>query len=159
MSLALLFRYLMLNMFRMLLHPSSGACDNVTTTHIEPEQYNPWNNSTNKSQAPEDGCSNIRTCWALSNEIIKQVTSRWSLFIQMLFHMTLTMVHHTHTYCCTDYSPTSNASKLTQSIQHHFSKTGSAPVFRLASKTCYYISTFISTTRFRKFAGSPQESK
>jgi len=32
---------------------------NVTPTHIEPEQYNPWNNSTNKSQAPEDGCINI----------------------------------------------------------------------------------------------------
>jgi len=27
MSLALLFHYLMLNMFRMLAHPSSGACD------------------------------------------------------------------------------------------------------------------------------------
>ena len=27
MSLALLFRYLMLSMFRMLVHPSSGACD------------------------------------------------------------------------------------------------------------------------------------
>jgi len=27
MSLALLFQYLMLNMFRMLIHPSSGACD------------------------------------------------------------------------------------------------------------------------------------
>ena len=27
MSLALLFPYLMLNMFRMLMHPSSGACD------------------------------------------------------------------------------------------------------------------------------------
>ena len=33
---------------------------NVTPTHIEPEQYNPWNNSTNKSQAPEDGWINIR---------------------------------------------------------------------------------------------------
>ena len=33
---------------------------NLTPTHIEPEQYNPWNNSTNKSQAPEDGCINIR---------------------------------------------------------------------------------------------------
>ena len=83
MSLALLFHYLLLNMFRMLVHPSSGACDllwiyfmcyiavvrcvlvlqcdsarvvwcpyagsdtippqpnqNVTPTHIEPEQYN-----------------------------------------------------------------------------------------------------------------------
>ena len=27
MSLALLFHYLVLNMFRMLIHPSSGACD------------------------------------------------------------------------------------------------------------------------------------
>jgi len=27
MSLALLFHYLMLNMFRMLIHPSAGACD------------------------------------------------------------------------------------------------------------------------------------
>ena len=27
MSLVLLFHYLMLNMFRMLIHPSSGACD------------------------------------------------------------------------------------------------------------------------------------
>ena len=33
---------------------------NVTPTHIVPEQYNPWNNSTNKSQAPEDGRINIR---------------------------------------------------------------------------------------------------
>jgi len=64
MSLALLFHYLMLNMFRMLVHPPSGACDlfvelrlgwcgirmqatppqpnhTVTPTHIEPEQYNP----------------------------------------------------------------------------------------------------------------------
>ena len=29
MSLALLFHYLMLNMFQMLIHPSSGACDLV----------------------------------------------------------------------------------------------------------------------------------
>ena len=36
------------------------AYNNVTQTRIEPEQYNPWNNSTNKSQAPEDGCINIR---------------------------------------------------------------------------------------------------
>jgi hypothetical protein len=116
MSLALLFHYLMLNIFRMLIHPSSVACDLfvelfhglycsgtmcvgvtvwfgwggvvwcgvvsgcrlkqcfslhpdttppqpnhiVTPTHIEPEQYNTLNNSTNESQAPEDGCINIR---------------------------------------------------------------------------------------------------
>jgi len=53
MSLALLFLYLMLNMFRMLIHPSSGDCglfvelfhglyrSGSMCTHIEPEQYNP----------------------------------------------------------------------------------------------------------------------
>ena len=63
MSLALLFHYLLLNMFRMLIHTDTTPPQpnhNVTPTHIEPEQYNPWNNSTNKSQAPEDGCINIR---------------------------------------------------------------------------------------------------
>ena len=74
MSLAFLFHYLMLNLFRMLIHPwyPDAGCSlhpdttpprpnlNVTPTHIEPEQYNPWNNTTNKSQAPEDGCINIR---------------------------------------------------------------------------------------------------
>ena len=33
---------------------------NVTPTHIEPDQCNPRNNSTNKSQAPEDVGINIR---------------------------------------------------------------------------------------------------
>jgi len=89
MLLALLFHYLLLNMFRMLIHPSSGACDlfdelfhglhcsgsmclGVTLWFgwgrvvsgcrlkqffraIQPMKY-----STNKSQAPEDGCTNIR---------------------------------------------------------------------------------------------------
>jgi hypothetical protein len=32
----------------------------VTPTRIVPEQYNPWNNSTNMSQAPEVVCINIR---------------------------------------------------------------------------------------------------
>ena len=47
----------------LVLHPDTTPPQpnhNVTPTHIEPEQYNPWNNSTNKSQVPEDGCINIR---------------------------------------------------------------------------------------------------
>jgi len=104
---------LMLNMFWMLIYPSSGACDlcaelfhglhwsgstcvgvtlwfgcggvvsvcrlkhkffnlhtdttppqphhNVTPTHIEPDQCNPWNNSEHYSQAPENGCINPLT--------------------------------------------------------------------------------------------------
>ena len=46
MSHALLFPYLLLNMFRMLIHPSSGACDLFdallhASTSILTEQYNP----------------------------------------------------------------------------------------------------------------------
>jgi len=65
MSLALLFHYLMLNMFRMLIHHQELATYLLSyfigcIALVEPEQNNPWNNSTHKSQAPEDGCINIR---------------------------------------------------------------------------------------------------
>jgi len=69
MPLAFLFHYLMLNMFRMLIHPSSAACDLfVELFHVlycsgtmrVAEHRTRANNSTNKSQAPEDGCINIR---------------------------------------------------------------------------------------------------
>jgi hypothetical protein len=36
------------------------------------------------SQAPEDGCTNIRNMLS-SSEIIKQVTSSWSIFIQLMY--------------------------------------------------------------------------
>ena len=64
-----------------------GWCG-VVSVHIEPEQYNPWKNSTNKSQAPENGCIISEICWTLNNEIglMKQVTSSWSLFIQPCFN-------------------------------------------------------------------------
>jgi len=52
------FFFLMLNMFRMLIHPSS----------------------TNKSQAPEYWCINIRNMLNIKK---KHVTSSWSLFIQL----------------------------------------------------------------------------
>jgi len=67
MSLAFLYHYLLLNMLRMLIHPSSGVCDlfddllhGLYCSGSKCEPYNPCNNSTNKSQAPEDGCINIR---------------------------------------------------------------------------------------------------
>jgi hypothetical protein len=146
MSLALLFHYLLLNMFRMLVHPSSGACDflriyftccialvrcvlvlqcgsagvvwypyagwstsssaciripyhpsfslhkdttppqpnhNVTPIHIEPEQYNTWNKSTLSRKLLKMDVLTFETCWAVNSEIIKQVTSSWSIFIQL----------------------------------------------------------------------------
>ena len=124
MSLALLFQHLLLNMFRMLAHPSSGACDLlwiyfrccislvrcvlvlrrgstrqcfslhkdttppqpnhiVTPTHIEPEQYNTWNKSTVSRKLLKMDVLTFETCWAVNGEIIKLVTSSWSIFIQL----------------------------------------------------------------------------
>ena len=101
MSLALLFHYLLLNMFRMLVHPSSGTCDllywcfslhkdntppqpnhTVTPTHIEPEQCNPWNKSTISRKLLKMDVLTFETCWEVNSKIIKQVASSWSIFIQ-----------------------------------------------------------------------------
>ena len=82
MSLVLLFHYLLFNMFRMLVHPSSGACDTLTPTHIEPEQYNTWNKSTISRKFLKMDVLTFETCWAVNSEIIKEVTSSWSIFIQ-----------------------------------------------------------------------------
>jgi len=73
MSLALLFHYLQLNMFRMLIHPSSGACDLFDelfhglycsgSTCVGVTLWFGWGGVVSvcrKSQAPEDGCINIR---------------------------------------------------------------------------------------------------
>jgi len=78
MSLALLFHYLMLNMFRMLIHTSSGACNLFVelfhglyccgTMCVGVTLWFGWGGvvsgcrlqPANKSQAPEDGCINIR---------------------------------------------------------------------------------------------------
>jgi hypothetical protein len=117
MSLAFLFHYLMLNMFRMLIHPSSGAYDlfvelvhvlycsgkmcfgvkvlfgwggvvwypcsrlhpatrippqpshTETPTHIETRTHYQCGDTIEKSQAPDDGCINVRNM--LSNEEVK----------------------------------------------------------------------------------------
>jgi len=105
MSLAIVFYFTssMLNMFRTLIHPSSGACDfsilsphcfgvaglgwykcsslqpatriphqpshTETTTHIEIRTYDQCGDSIEKSQAPDDGCINVRNM--LSIEEVK----------------------------------------------------------------------------------------
>ena len=55
----------------------------VTPTHFEPEQYNPWNKSTISRKLLKMDVLTFETCWAVNSEIIKQVTSRWSIFIQL----------------------------------------------------------------------------
>jgi len=67
-----IFSLLKLNMFWTLIHPSSEACDLCAelfhglhwSVRIEVFALtyltDPWNNSAHKSQAPEDGCINVR---------------------------------------------------------------------------------------------------
>jgi fucose 4-O-acetylase-like acetyltransferase len=54
----------------------------ITPTHIEPEQYNPWNKSTISRKLLKVNVLTFETYWAVNSEIIKQVTSSWSIFIQ-----------------------------------------------------------------------------
>ena len=49
------FTSFMLNMFRTLIHPSSGACDfSIVSPH------NQCGDTIEKSQAPDDGCMKVR---------------------------------------------------------------------------------------------------
>ena len=76
MSLALLFHHLLLNMFRMLVQPSSGACDLLLflfhvlyfsgSMLVGVMVWFGWGGVVSlcrlkhsKSKAPEDGCTNI----------------------------------------------------------------------------------------------------
>ena len=55
----------------------------ITPTHIEPEQYNPLDKSTVSRKLLKMNVLTFKTCWAVNSEIIKQVTSSWSIFIQL----------------------------------------------------------------------------
>ena len=55
----------------------------VTPTHIEPEQYNTWNKSTISLKLLKMAVLTFETCWAVNSEIMKQVTSSRSIFIQL----------------------------------------------------------------------------
>jgi hypothetical protein len=59
----------------------------VTPTHIETEQYNTWNKSTISYKLLKMDVRTFETCWAVNTEIIKQVTSSWSIFIQQSFSL------------------------------------------------------------------------
>ena len=101
MSRALIFHYLLLNMFRMLIHRSSGVCDLfvelfhglycssamcVGVTLWFGWSLHPDTTSLSHKLLGMDVLTS-ETCWAVNNEIIKQVTSRWSLFIQLAYFL------------------------------------------------------------------------
>ena len=84
MSLALLFHYLLQSFS---LHKDTTPPQpnhTVTPTHIEPEQYNTRNKSTIIRKLLKLDVLTFETCWAVNSEIIKQVTSSWSIIIQLL---------------------------------------------------------------------------
>ena len=131
MSFFLLFHYLLLNMFRMLIHLSSGVCDlfvellhglycsrfdvcwcygvvwlgwcgirmqaeallqPASGYHTTIMQHQHTSNQSNTTHAITQQISRkllrmdvltSETCWVLNNEVLKQVTSSWSLFIQL----------------------------------------------------------------------------
>ena len=56
----------------------------VTPTNIEPEQYNTRNKSTISRKLLKMDVLTFETCRAVNNEIIKQVTSSWSIFIHFV---------------------------------------------------------------------------
>ena len=112
-----------LNMFRTLIHPSSGACDfsiasphwscvlvsmcvgvsvwkpatrippqpshTETPTHIETRTHDQCGDTIEKSQAPEDGCINVRNMfsvelkWNLITSDIKLVCYSSTMFITL----------------------------------------------------------------------------
>ena len=53
----------------------------VTPTHIELEQYNTWNKYTISRKLLRIDILTFETYWAVNSEIIKRVTSSWSIFI------------------------------------------------------------------------------
>ena len=103
MSLALLFHYLLLNMFRMLVHPSSGACNllwiyftccNALVRRVLVLRCGSarvvWyqhtsNQSTISRKLLKMDVLTFETCWVVNSEIIKQVISSWSIFIQLSY--------------------------------------------------------------------------
>ena len=64
----------------------TSACIRIphrnTNTHL-PEQYNTWNKCTIIRKLLRMDVLTFETFWAVNSEIIKQVTSSWSLFIQL----------------------------------------------------------------------------
>ena len=99
----------------------------ITPTHIEPEQYNTWHNSTNKSQAPEDGCTNIRNM--LSG---KQRNNKASDIKLVDLYLTINMMH----------GAINSRNKRTWLLSGHSWEGRSADWLPKANKTCGTTSQF-----------------
>jgi len=69
----------MLNMFRTLIHPSSGACDfSILSPHwscVLGSTHDQCGNTIENPQAPDDGCINVRNMFYIEEVKLKFITS------------------------------------------------------------------------------------
>jgi len=63
-------------------HTSLLNKDANAKTSILTEKYNTWNKSTISRKLLKMDVLTFETCWAVNGEIIKRVTSSWSIFIE-----------------------------------------------------------------------------
>ena len=127
MSLALLFHCLLLNMFRMLVHPSSGACGllwiylmccialvrcvlvlRCGSAGLVWYPYAGWSNASACIRIPHHPTISrkllkmdvltFEISWAVNGEIIKQLKSSWSIFIQIYIY-----IYSVHLQDCKQY--------------------------------------------------------
>ena len=77
----------------------------VTPTHIEPEQYNTWNKSTISRKLLKTDVLTFETCRAVNSEIIKQVTSSWSILIQQILRFAETFHKWSYTLLMERHNP------------------------------------------------------
>jgi len=106
----------------MLVHPSSWACDllwiyfmscislvrcvlvllcgsagwcGILMQAEALEKYNTWNKSTVGRELLKMDVLTFETCWAVNGELVKRVTSSWSIFIQIKnMHVEFTSVYY-----------------------------------------------------------------
>jgi hypothetical protein len=64
-------------------HHTTPAEPRRNTNTYRTRAINTWNKSTISRKLLKMDVLTFETCWAVNSEIIKQVTSRWSLFIHL----------------------------------------------------------------------------
>ena len=112
----------------------------VTPTHIEPEQYNTWSKSTISHKLLKMDVLTFETCWSVNSEIIKQVTSRWSIFIQLESSESAFFCRELNPYCL---GRSTLSLVTTPTTPPCLQSKGTSPEFR-----CVYVACCLYTLSF-----------
>ena len=92
----------------------------VLVTHIESEQYNTWNKSTIGRKLLKMDVLTFEKCWAVNSEMIKQVTSSWSVFIQpntqCFFNTYIYCIYRIYPTCFVLHSPPKHVERINKWI-------------------------------------------